>query len=219
MRNHAGFTTAFAASVLVIGFGLIGIFQAAQSGSHPISDGWFRAGIVVACLGGLILLTSLAMYVGVTRKRWYGYLDHRRHELKTGERLKTDRSLYSASGRARLHMDRDGNVIEWVDGWIVLWKTDTEGSGSKNYLMLKSGGTLVVCRGDHSVVKPIPGTENSGGTRLVLQDDTNLVLRRDDGSPVWATGQAVGVVWGAQPAIQVPPPVSLPRWRLFSQRR
>jgi hypothetical protein len=39
-----------------------------------------------------------------------------------------------------LHMQTDGNVIEWCDGWIILWKTDTEQTGTENYLTLRSSG-------------------------------------------------------------------------------
>lgn len=96
-------------------------------------------------------------------------------------------------------MQTDGNVIEWCDGWIILWKTDTEQTGTENYLTLKPDGKLVVCRGDGTEVKVIPGTEGTGGTRLHLQNDAHLVLRRDDGSRAWSTRRAIGVTWDPSP--------------------
>jgi hypothetical protein len=90
-----------------------------------------------------------------------------------------------------------GNVIEWDDGIVVMWKTDTEGTGKANYLTLLPGGKLVVCKGDGTEVKAVPNTEGRGGTKLVLQDDAQLVLLRDDDSTAWRTGLVIGVTWGA----------------------
>jgi hypothetical protein len=93
-------------------------------------------------------------------------------------------------------MQTDGNAIEWCDGWIVLWKTGTEQTGSDNYLALVPDGRLVVCRGDGTEVRAIPDTEGKGRTRIQLQDDAYLVLRRDDRTLAWRTRRAVGVTWG-----------------------
>jgi len=65
-----------------------------------------------------------------------------------------------------------------------MWKTDTQRSGKENYLTLMPGGKL-------------PNTEGCGGTKLVLQDDAQLVLLRDDDSEAWRTGLVLGVTWGA----------------------
>jgi hypothetical protein len=88
-------------------------------------------------------------------------------------------------------MGLQGNVIEGVDGMLVMWKTDTEGSGEDNYLTLAPGGELVVCRRDGSEVKVVPGTEKCGGTKLIVQDNAQLVLLRPDETTAWRTGLAI----------------------------
>jgi hypothetical protein len=195
VRNHANFVAAVSAGLLVIGFGMIAGVQAATSGKAGIGNGWMVAGICVAALGALAVVAAVLMYVWLPKVQRQEHADRRRQELRTGEKLESGRSIYSDSGRHRLHMHTDGNVIEWADGWIVLWKTDTEHTGAK-YLTLLPGGKLVVCKGDGTEVKVIPGTDGRGGTRLRLQDDAQLVLLRDDDTTAWRTARAVGVTWG-----------------------
>ena len=181
------------AGLLVIGFGIIAVVQAATSGKAGFGNGWMVAGVSVASVGALAVVAAVVMYVWTTKAQRQEHADRRRHELRTGEKLVAGRSLYSPNGRHRLHMQSDGNVIEWADGWIVLWKTDTEQTGA-TYFTLLPGGKLAVCRDDGTEVKVLPDTEGKGGTCLHLQDDAQLVLRRDDGSLAWATRRAVGVM-------------------------
>ena len=171
--------------------------QASDSGRHPISDGLFRLGVGCAAAGVVAVGLAAVMYVWLPKAERHLNADKRRHELRTGQKLETGRSLYSPNGRHRLQMAADGNVIEWGDGIVVMWKTDTEWSGKANYFTLLPGGKLVVCKGDGTEVKPVPGTEECGGTKLVLQDDAQLVLLRDDDSTAWRTGLVIGVTWGA----------------------
>jgi hypothetical protein len=119
-------------------------------------------------------------------------VDKRRHELTTDEELAVGRSICSPNGRHVLRMGHDGNVTEWGDGMLAMWKTDTEHSGDDNYFTLKPGGELVVCRRDGSEVKVVPGTEQSGGTKLIVRDDAQLLLLRPDNSIAWRTGLAIG---------------------------
>ncbi len=195
MRNHANFVAAVSAGLLVIGFGIIAVVQAATSGKAGFGNNWMVTGVSIAVFGVIVLVGAVVIYMWTTKSQRWERADRRRHELRTNEKLKPGRSLHSPNGRHRLHMQTDGNVIEWCDGWIVLWKTDTEQTGTGNYLTLRPDGKLVVCRDDGLEVKVIPDTEGTGGTRLQLQDDAQLVLRRDDGSRAWATRRAVGVMW------------------------
>jgi hypothetical protein len=197
MRRHASFVATVSAGLLVIGFGLIAATQASDSGKHPISDGLFRLGVGCAVAGVVVLGMAALMYVWLPKAERHLNADKRRHELRTGQKLETGRSLCSPNGRHRLEMAADGNVIEWGDGIVVMWKTDTERTGKANHFTLEADGSLVVRQGDGTKVKKVPKTERCGGTKLVLQDDAQLVLLRDDDSIAWRTGLAIGVTWSA----------------------
>jgi hypothetical protein len=197
MRRHANFVIGLSAGLLVIGFGLVATVQASDSGKHPISDGWFRLGVGCAVAGVVALVIAVVMYTWLPKDERNLNADKRRHELRAGQKLETGRSLYSPNVRHRLEMASDGNVIEWGDGIVVMWKTDTERTGKANYFTLEADGSLVVRKGDDTKVKVVPKTKGCGGTRLVLQDDAQLVLLKDDDSIAWRTALAIGVTWGA----------------------
>lgn len=194
VRRHANFVASVSAGLLVTGFGMIATQQASEAGRHPIGDDWFRAGIGCVVTGVLLLAAATFMYVWLPKEERHLNVDRRRHDLRTGQKLETGRSLYSRNGRHRLEMASDGNVI---DGILAMWKTDTERTGKANYLTLEADGSLVVRKSDRTKVKAVPGTQGCGGTRLVLQDDAQLVLLKDDDSIAWRTGLAIGVTWGA----------------------
>jgi hypothetical protein len=147
--------------------------------------------------GVLLFAAAALMYVWLPKDERQLNADKRRHDLRTGQKLETGRSLYSRNGRHRLEMALDGNVIEWGDGILAMWKTDTERTGEANYLTLEADGALVVRKSDGTEVRAVPGTKGCGGTKLVLQDDAQLVLLRDDDGIAWRTGLAIGVTWGA----------------------
>ena len=197
MRRHANFVATVSAGLLVIGFGIIATQQASEAGQHPIADDWFRAGIACVVVGVLLLAAAALMYMWLPKEERRLNADKRRHDLRTGQKLETGRSIYSRNGRHRLEMASDGNVIEWGDGILAMWKTDTERTGKANYLTLEADGSLVVRKSDDTEVKTVSGTKGCGGTKLVLQDDAQLVLFRDDDSIAWRTGLVIGVTWGA----------------------
>jgi hypothetical protein len=197
VRRHANFVATVSAGLLVIGFGMIATQQASEASQHPIGDDWFRAGIGCVLAGVLFLAVATLMYVWIPKEERQLNADKRRHDLRTGQKLETGRSLYSGNGRHRLEMASDGNVIEWGDGIVVMWKTDTERTGKANYLTLEADGSLVVRKGDGTKVKTVPGTKGCGGTKLLLQDDGQLVMLGDDEDIAWRTGRAIGVTWGA----------------------
>jgi hypothetical protein len=147
VRRHANFVATVSAALLVIGFGMIATQQASEAGRHPIGDDWFRAGIGCVVAGVLLIAAAALMYVWLPRDERHEHADKRRHELNTGERLETGRSLYSPNGRHRLQMAPDGNVIEWGDGILAMWKTDTERTGKENYLTLRTPNSLRCCGG------------------------------------------------------------------------
>jgi hypothetical protein len=91
------------AGLLVIGFGIIAVVQAATSGKAGFGNGWLVTGVCVASLGAVVLVGAVVMYVWTTQSQRWERSDRRRHELRTGEKLEPGRSLYSPNGRHRLH--------------------------------------------------------------------------------------------------------------------
>jgi hypothetical protein len=66
-----------------------------------------------------------------------------------------------------------------------------QGLRSKNgrvLLFLEEDGNLVLSRAADSRVLWASGTAGKQGVRLIMQRDSNLVLYRNDGKPVWSTG-------------------------------
>ena len=179
------------AGLLFIGFPLIAITE----GRHPLIIAvWFCLAAVSGLVAGfkLLWLPRNPMAARIRYEYDVQYVDRRTHELTTGEELAAGRSICSPNGRHVLRMGLHGNVVEWGDGMLAMWKTATEHSGEDNYLTLKPGGELVVCRRDGSEVKVVPGTEKCGGTKLILQDDAQLVLLRPDDSIAWRTDRVIG---------------------------
>ncbi len=125
MRRHANFVAGVSAGLLVIGFGLIPTRQASEGWFEPAQRQlWFRLGIGRHRRSGRAGRFDSDLRIA-SRKQTASPADTRRHELKTGEKLKpADRS--SPSGRHRLEMAPDGNVIEWDDRIFAIWKTDTQ---------------------------------------------------------------------------------------------
>jgi hypothetical protein len=153
------------------------------------------AGVCFAAAGGLALVAGALMYVWLPKQQRNENADKRRHELTTGERLEVRRSLYSPNGRHRLEMAEDGNLIEWGDGIVVMWKSDTQDTEAR-FLTLLADGELRLCNKEGEKVKTIAPPQ--GGTRLCLQDDAQLVLNGPGKSQPWRTGIVIGVTWGTR---------------------
>jgi len=105
--------------------------------------------------------------------------------MKTGDVLRAGESMYSRNGIYKLAMQGDGNLVLYV-AWkgYAIWSTKT---GKMPFVLvhLESTGNLSLFPklGQHWMSK----TEGNPGSRLVLQDDGNLVLYNASNAPVWAT--------------------------------
>lgn len=112
----------------------------------------------------------------------------RKDELRTGERLPAGRSLYSADGRFRLEVHRDGNlIVHW--GRKYLWKSDTARTRGEYYLILQEDGNLALYDADDHAIWSST-TVGTGANSLIMQSDGNLVLYSKDG-PVWSSAVVV----------------------------
>jgi hypothetical protein len=186
MRNHAGFVVAVAAALLALGFGFIGIglAQAQADSARGASldtwgNTWFLLGFCLVLIGAAALVISILMYTGRLRM---GPKD----QLRAGQKLPAGRSLCSPSGRFRLDMQEDGNLVVYLaERRQPLWASETPWTGAKYVEMQKDGNLVLYARDGRSVWAT--QTEGRGGKCLVMQDDGNLVIYADEGRPIWAT--------------------------------
>lgn len=106
-------------------------------------------------------------------------------------------TLYSTNGRYRAIIQGDGNFVVYdtqPTNWVALWSSGTQCStacrvrlingttSGGGYMRLETtGGTLV------RLINGSPDTWAGMGSRLVMQNDGNLVLYRADGTFSWST--------------------------------
>lgn len=118
--------------------------------------------------------------------------------LHPGEVLDNGKSLRSADGRFWLVMQPDGNLVVYCytaqSTRIPLWDSDTVGSGggSRELLMHEQGYIQLTGTGWYRPIRAFfpAGSIRPGGTpgsRLVMQDDGNLVIYAPDNQPTWAS--------------------------------
>ena len=106
--------------------------------------------------------------------------------LSAGSRLPAGQSLVSTSGRYRMVVQGDGNVVVYGDG-AARWASRTRGAAA--VLVLQGDGNLVLYASGHALWST--RTVGSGSTdRLIMQDDGNLVLYGVRGA-VWVNGRLI----------------------------
>jgi hypothetical protein len=104
--------------------------------------------------------------------------------VKATRVLQTGQSV--ESGRARLSMQEDGNLIIADENGTVRWSSHTEGKGHK--AVFQADGHLVVYTSDGATAWS-SGTEGHDGAELVLQSDGDVVIQQD-GTSLWVSGTA-----------------------------
>jgi hypothetical protein len=102
--------------------------------------------------------------------------------LLGGGRLDADQALVSADERHRLIMQGDGNLVLYGPTGVA-WATGTSISGS--FAILQYDGNFVV----EGPTGPTWSADSTGrqGSRLILQNDGNLVLYTQDDRAVWSS--------------------------------
>lgn len=107
-----------------------------------------------------------------------------RATLTAEQAVLQQQSLVSPSGRFRLTLQADGNMV-LRDGSSAIWSSATS---SRNVFaaVMQSDGNFVLYDAWN---RPIWASNTSGrqGAYLALQDDGNLVVYGADGAPLWAT--------------------------------
>lgn len=102
--------------------------------------------------------------------------------LPAGSRLTAGQSLVSPNARYRLVYQADGNLVLYDDvERTAPWASHT-GATTPGSAWLQGDGNFVVLDGQ-SVMRWATGT--AGASRLVVQNDGNLVLYDAAGQPVW----------------------------------
>ena len=115
--------------------------------------------------------------------------------LQAGEILLDGSALVSASGRYRLALQSDGNlVLYWESNPI--WNSGTRGD-APDHLIMQNDGNLVLYQG----LQVLWSSKTGGGVRsngyyLSLQNDGDAIIYSPANKPVWTTNTAV------QPGLQ-----------------
>jgi len=191
MRNHISFIIAMASAILVIGFGLISVGVAEGQANRVGNVGlnlwgnvWFLIGVFLVAVNVVTLAVVIVMYIREQKKVG-------REMLRIGQKLSVGQALRSPSGRFRLKMQEDGNLVIYLaERAQPMWATNTNGTGSQNYLIMQKDGNLVLYAKDGTALWAA-GTEGQGGKRLLMQDDGNLVIYATGERAVWASGSVM----------------------------
>jgi len=105
-------------------------------------------------------------------------VDVRERGLYPGSQLNPGDALTSPSGKYRLVMQGDGNLVEY-DGGTPVWASNTFNAGS--VLLDQPDGNFVIVA---------TGT-NQPNSVLTVQNDRNVVVYAPGNVPIWATNTGV----------------------------
>jgi lambda family phage minor tail protein L len=126
------------------------------------------------------------------------------NELLAGQQLTAGQQLVASNGWYRLILQFDGNLVIYSKAGVVIWTTDTAGSGAVRLSLQSSDGNLVLYRADNT---PVWATGVTGsGHRLLILGDGNLVVYNSANTAVWSTNTSSG----SEPLYATAPSPSLP---------
>ena len=116
--------------------------------------------------------------------------------LQEGQMLLDGSALVSPSGRYRLVLQGDGNLVLYWEGQ-PLWNSGTRGD-APDHLIMQNDGNLVIYQG----LNVLWDSKSGGGARssayyLSLENDGNAVVYSPAGQPIWTTKTDV------QPGLQL----------------
>ena len=113
-----------------------------------------------------------------------------RSVMTAGEVLLAGESMVSPSGRYRLVLQHDSNLVLYdTFGIFALWDSGTVG-GSGRMLAMQPDGNLVIYGWPITRWWAVwqSGTPNSPGSSLTVRDNGTVVISRSDGTIVWERG-------------------------------
>ena len=100
--------------------------------------------------------------------------------------MKKGKFLQSKNGKYKLTLHTDGN-LELSSGTAIIWSTGTKNVDVKLYFQEEIGGEELRLYGKNQ--KVVWKTKGRGkATKLILQDDGNLVMYNTCDRPTWDTG-------------------------------
>ena len=111
--------------------------------------------------------------------------------IPIGTRLDSEESFTTANGNVRLSMQKDGNLVVYVDDEAV-WATDTTFWGLRfgptgDHAVWQENGNLVLYASDGREAWS-SGTAGNEGARLELGDDGRLTIYDKSDKKIWASG-------------------------------
>ena len=101
----------------------------------------------------------------------------------------TERTLLkSSNGKTKLIFQENGN-LQILCGSYPIWSSGTSGPDI-DALYFNNEGKLVILNKYKSTAKNIMSSldNTNGAEKLILQDDSNLVIYDSDSQPLWSTG-------------------------------
>ena len=108
--------------------------------------------------------------------------------LSSGQQMNGNEYVKSFNTKHVLLMQPDGNLVEYGDGFRVLWNTNTQGNPGA-YTVFQVDGNLVVYS---SSGKPLWASGvRSGANQFIVQEDGNLVTYNSGRQPLWASGVVI----------------------------
>jgi len=127
---------------------------------------------------------SAVMQSSDGRQLWSSDTDN--HQLSNGQLLTPNQSRRSPNGRYQLGMWPDGNLVLW-DHTIgdALWASGTSGHPGA-FAAMGADGNFAVLAGLGQPALFQTGTHGDAATRLVVQDNGDVVVYSGAGVPLWS---------------------------------
>ena len=125
-------------------------------------------------------------------------------QMTANQFLNVNEQLVSSNQRYRLIMQTDGNLVGY-EGNAPFWATGTNGKTVPvptgflslprlaNKAIMQADGNFVLYAAVNEVQVPVwaTNTNGRGGTRLVMQNDRNIVIYNNANQAVWASNTGV----------------------------
>jgi surface antigen len=144
--------------------------------------------------------------------RWANYAYNDR--LIGGQTLDVGQHLQAASGGYTLHMQGDGNLVEYTPGGTALWTSGTEGHPGAYALMQPDGNLVVYASGGTALWNT--GTYGNSGAWVAVQSDANLVVYTSGGAALWQRPRPGGPIGDDYPYKNGPADVVDP-WNFYTR--